>query len=153
MALKSIPLRREAAVKLSLPVVCTFLFLAFVACRQTDPSGPGTPGAALDPRLAGFLEQVIKDPATLAKEKQDYAARKVPFELFIFAVFSRTVEFDTTPDNSLALSQLGEYLEKTRPTLAPTLEEQMVKFLADESHRTMLRQMFLDTVHGLSAPH
>jgi hypothetical protein len=62
------------------------------------------------------------------------------------------VKFDTTPDNSLALSQLGQYLEKTRPTLAPTLEEGMVQFLADESHHTMMRQMFLETVRRLSAP-
>jgi len=129
------------------------LSLSLVACRQPDSSAADPSTTTLDPRLAGFLEVAIKDPATLAKEKQDYAARKVPFELFIFAVFSRKVKFDTTPDNSLALSQLGEYLEKTRPRLEPSLEEEMVKFLADESHRTMIRQMFLQTVHGLSAPH
>jgi len=138
--------------KRSVAIVCAFLLLAIVACRQTDPSGLSDSTTALDPRLAGFLEVAIKDPATLAKEKQDYAARSISFEQFIFAVFSRMVEFDTTPDNSLALSQLGEYLEKTRPVLSPTLEAEMTRFLADESHRTMLRQMFLQTVQGLSAP-
>jgi hypothetical protein len=134
-------------------VLCTALLLAVAACRQTDPPGPASSDMALDPRLAGFLEQVIKDPATLAKEKQDYATRKIPFEQFIFAVFTRKVKFDTTPDNSLALSQLGEYLERTRPALEPSLEDEMVRFLANESHQTMMRKLFLQTVHGLSAPH
>ena len=125
------------------------LVLGLAACRQTD-SGGDPSAAAIDPRLAGFLEVAIKDPPTLAKEKQDYAARKVTFEQFIFAVFTRKVEFDNTPDNSLALAQLGEYIEKTRPKLDPSLEEEMVKFLADESHSTMMRQMFLQTVRGLS---
>ena len=128
------------------------LVLGLAACRETD-SGADPSGSAIDPRLAGFLEVAIKDPATLAKEKQDYATNKVSFEQFILAVFTRKVEFDTTPDNSLALSQLGEYLEKTRPKLAPSLEEEMVKFLADESHSTMMRQMFLESVRGLSTHH
>jgi hypothetical protein len=63
------------------------------------------------------------------------------------------VKFDTTPDNSMAMSQLGEYLEKARPTLDPKLLEQMESFYKVEANQTMMRGMFLTTVRGLTKGH
>ena len=117
-----------------------------VACLAlANPSLAGT----LDPRLSGFLETVIKDPPTLAKEKEDYASQGITFEAFIYAVYTRMVEFDNTPDNSMALAQLGQYLEEKRPGVSPQLLDQMTGFYTAKENQTMMRGMFLETVRGL----
>ena len=103
----------------------------------------------LDPRLSGFLEVVIKDPATLAHEKQDYASRGITFEAFIYAVYTRVVELDNTSDNSYALAQLGQYLEEKRPGVSPQLLDQMTGYYTAKENQTMMRGMFLETVRGL----
>jgi hypothetical protein len=110
----------------------------------------GLAGAAtLDSRLSGFLETAIKDPATLAQEKEDYASRGVTLEAFIYAVYTRAVEFDNTADNSMALAQLGQYLEEKRPGVSPQLLDQMIGFYTAKENQTMMRGMFLETVRGL----
>ena len=119
---------------------------ALVACLVV--ASPSL-AATLDPRLSGFLETVIKDPATLAKEKDDYASRGVTLEAFIYAVYTRVVEFDNTPDNSMALAQLGQYLEEKRPGVSPQLLDQMTGFYTAKENQTMMRGMFLETVRGL----
>jgi len=74
--------------------------------------------------LADFLEFVIKDPAVLKMEKEDYASRGVTFEVFIYAVYTGAMKIDDAPDNEQArrlgpnagaLAQLGQYFEEQRP--------------------------------------
>jgi hypothetical protein len=124
--------------------------LSLFSCKSTDHVAKSPPGT-LDPRLGGFLEQVFKDnPSQLEKEKHDYASLGVTFEPFIYSVYTGVVKFDTTPDNSMAMAQLGEYLEKARPELAPGLLEQMESFYRVEANQTTMRGMFLTTVRGLT---
>jgi len=100
-----------------------FTLLSLFGCKSPD-QGATVPKGTLDPRLGGFLEQIFKnDPSQLEKEKHDYASRGVTLEPFIYSVFTGAVKVDTTPDNSMAMAQLGEYLEKVRPSLAPDLLE------------------------------
>jgi hypothetical protein len=133
--------------------ICRILpFLVVVGllgCRSSDRPATTTSGS-LDPRLGGFLETIFKDPEALAREKNDYATRGVTFEPFIYVIYTGTVRMDTTPDNSMALAQLGEYLEKIRPELAPELLAKMEEFYAVESNHTFMRGMFLTTVKGLT---
>ena len=135
---------------------CLVLLVALfglIGCKSSEQAATNSPGT-LDPRLGGFLEHIFKDdPAQLEKEKKDYASKGVTFEPFIFSVYSGMVKFDTTPDNSMAMSQLGEYLEKVRPTLDPKLLEQMESFYKVEANQTMMRGMFLTTVRGLTKGH
>ena len=128
---------------LPLLLVCTF------GCKST-PSTQGAAPAGLDPRLGDFLQTAITDRATLDKEKRDYASYGISFEQFIYSVYTHSVAFDNTPDNSRALAQLGEHLEKKRPVLAPELAEEMETFYADSTHQTFIRGMFLTTVKGLT---
>jgi hypothetical protein len=116
------------------------------ARAETSPSN-----APLDPRLEGFLVQVIQDKAQLEKEKQIYAAQHVSLEAFIFFVYTRSIQIDSTADNAVALAQLGGYLEEKRPALSPKLEKEMKKFYARKANQTFMRGMFLTTIHGLSA--
>ena len=122
------------------------LLLAFAAIAPTGHAAP----AKLDPRLGSFLEFVIQDPEVLESEQREYAENGVTFEAFVYAVYTRKVEFDETPDNAQALAQLGRFLEEQRPVLDPRLGEQMAEFLATEANRTFMRGMFLQTVRGLS---
>jgi len=135
---------------------CLVLLVALfglIGCKSSEQAATN-PTGTLDPRLGGFLEHIFKDdPAQLEKEKKDYASNGVTFEPFIFSVYSGMVKFDTTPDNSMAMSQLGEYLEKVRPTLDPKLLEQMESFYKVEANQTMMRGMFLTTVRGLTKGH
>ena len=134
----------------------TLLMLALLGlfgCKSSEPAAKYPPGT-LDPRLGGFLEQIFKDDAAqLEQEKKDYAAKGVTLEPFIYSVYSGMVKFDTTPDNSMAMAQLGEYLEKARPTLDPKLLEMMESFYKVEANQTMMRGMFLTTVRGLTKGH
>jgi len=115
--------------------------------------------ATLDPRLGDFLEFVIKDPAVLKREKEDYASRGVTFEVFIYAVYTGAVKIDDAPDNEEArrlgpnpgaLAQLGQYLEEQRPTLSAKLLDQMDEFYSVKSNQTFMRGMFLESVRGLN---
>ena len=124
--------------------------LSLFGCKSTDDVAKSSPGT-LDPRLGGFLELIFKDnPSQLEREKRDYASRGVTFEPFIYMVYTGGVKFDTTPDNSMAMAQLGGYLEKVRPELAPELLERMESFYRVEANQTMMRGMFLTTVRGLT---
>jgi hypothetical protein len=116
--------------------------------------------ATLDPRLADFLEFVIKDPTVLKAEKEDYASRGVTFEVFIYAVYTGAVKIDAAPDNEQArrlgpnpgaLAQLGQYLEEQRPELSAKLLDQMAEFYSVKSNQTFMRGMFLESVRGLTA--
>lgn len=126
----------------------------WLVCALGCKSTPSTPASAapsgLDLRLADFLRTAITDQATLEREKRDYASYRVSFEQFIYSVYTHSVAFDNTPDNSMALAQLGEYLEKKRPALAPELAEEMETFYADSTHQTVMRGMFLTTVKGMT---
>jgi len=115
--------------------------------------------ATLDPRLADFLEFVIKDPAVLKKEREDYASRGVTFEVFIYAVYTGAVKVDDAPDNEQArrlgpnagaLAQLGQYLEEQRPELSAKLLDQIAEFYSVKSNQTFMRGMFLESVRGLT---
>jgi hypothetical protein len=115
--------------------------------------------ANLDPRLAGFLEFVIKDPATLEAEKKDYASRGATFEPFIYAVYTGAVKIDVTPDseearrlgpNVRALAQLGQYLEEKRPKLSAELLDKMAEFYSVKSNQTFIRGMVLESVRRLT---
>ena len=115
--------------------------------------------ATLDPRLGDFLEFVIKDPAVLKKEREDYASRGVTFEVFIYAVYTGAVKIDNTPDNEQArrlgpnagaLAQLGQYLEEQRPELSAKLLDQMAEFYSVKSNQTFMRGMFLESVRRLT---
>jgi hypothetical protein len=142
------------------------LLLALLGCRsseqgsapaaldapQGEPSGRSAP-ASLDPRLSAFLAVVIKDPVALEKEKRDYAARNVSFEQFIYFVYTGAIKIDQTPDNAKALAELGEYLEKQRPSLSPQLTTQMEEFYSVETNQTFMRGMFLETIRGLTKSH
>jgi len=137
-------------IRRTLSLLSLFALLGLFGCRSSDPAATGHPGT-LDPRLGGFLEHIFKDdPAQLERENQDYASKGVTLEPFIYQVYTGGVKFDNTPDNSLAMSQLGEYLEKARPPLAPELLEQMESFYSVEANKTMMRGMFLTTVRGLT---
>src|SRR5258706_2170352 len=115
--------------------------------------------AILDPRLADFLEFVIKDPAVLKAEKEDYASRGVTFEVFIYAVYTGAVKIDHAPDNEQArrlgpnpgaLAQLGQYLEEQRPELSAKLLDQMAEFYSVKSNKTFIRGMVLESVRRLT---
>ena len=115
--------------------------------------------ATLDPRLADFLEFVIKDPAVLKKEREDYASRGVTFEVFIYAVYTGAMKIDDAPDNEQArrlgpnagaLAQLGQYLEEQRPELSAKLLDRMAEFYSVKSNQTFVRGMFLESVRRLT---
>lgn len=102
----------------------------------------------LDPRLDAFLSRVIQDPATLRTEKATYAKNQVSFEDLVFVVYTAKIRLDDTPDNSQALAQLGEYIEKERPDISPGLLARLEKFYSPEENRTFMRGMFLETIRG-----
>lgn len=129
------------------------LALALSCSAAIAAGGNGTPAhvAGLDPRLADFLPHVISDPAELKSEEEIYAKNHISFEQLILSAYTMQVKLDDTPDNSLALAQLGGYLEKNRPHLAPTLLPQLQQYFdRDKKHQTTLRGMFLTTVRELS---
>lgn len=102
----------------------------------------------LDPRLDGFLSYVIKDPAILQQEKDTYAKNQVSFEDLVFVVYSGKISLDNTPDNSQALAQLGEYIEKERPHISPELLARLEAFYSPKENKTFMRGMFLETIRG-----
>jgi hypothetical protein len=145
-------IKRYARILSLLLVIC---LLDFGSSGHAEKSAP-----TLDPRLADFLEFVIKDPAVLKTEKEDYASRGVTFEAFIYAVYTGAVKIDDAPDNEEtrrvgpnagALAQLGQYLEEQRPELAAKLLDQMDAFYSVKSNQTFMRGMFLESVRGLTA--
>ncbi len=117
--------------------------------RSTNQSVPSVTG---DARLNAFLKAVIQDEDEQEKTTRTMAEANVSFEDFIEAIVTRRVIFDSTPDNSMALAQLGEYLEEVRPTIDPALVTRLETFLGVEENRTMLRQLFLETLKGMNAP-
>src|SRR6266576_2353271 len=153
------PKTREAAMKIKryarvLSLLLVLGFIGFGSSGHAEKSG-----ATLDPRLADFLEFVIKDPAVLKTEKEDYASRGVTFEVFIYAVYTGAVKIDNAPDteearrlgpNPGALAQLGQYLEEQRPELSAKLLDEMVQFYSVKSNQTFMRGMFLESVRGLT---
>src|SRR5882672_7463124 len=115
------PGRREAAMKNKRYARVLSLVLVLGLTGLGSSGHAEKSAATLDPRLADFLEFVIKDPAVLKVEKKDYASRGVTFEVFIYAVYSGAVKIDDAPDNEQtrrlgpnagALAQLGQYLEE-----------------------------------------
>jgi len=102
-----------------------------------------------DPRLDAFLSRVINDPAALRTEKDTYAKKQVSFEDLVFVVYSAKIRLDDTPDNSQALAQLGEYIEKERPYISPGLLAKLEEFYSPEENRTFMRGMFLETIRGV----
>lgn len=106
-------------------------------------------GDSVDPRLGGFLASVIKDPKALKAEQEAYAKRKVTFEEFIAVVFTAKVKFDNTPDNSQALSQIGGYIEKTRPFISKDLLTYLESFNAKKENETFMRGMLIATIKGV----
>ncbi len=127
------------------------LALAFSCSAAIAGSGGKAAVKGLDPRLADFLPSVISDPAELKSEEEVYAKNHVSFEQLILVAYTMQVKLDSTADNSLALAQLGGYLEKRRPHLASTLLPQLQDYYdQDKKHQTALRGMFLTTVRELS---
>lgn len=99
----------------------------------------------LDPRLADFLPQVIKDPAALRSEEKIYAANHISFEQLILTIYTGQVQIDE-PDNQRAIAQLGQYIDTRHPHIAPSLLPRLESYYADKKHQTMLRGMFLNTI-------
>src|SRR5258705_3686281 len=136
-----------------------FSLLLVLGLTAFGPSGHAESAATLDPRLGDFLEFVIKNPAVLKMEKEDYASRGVTFEVFIYAVYTGAVNIDKAPDNEQArrvgpnagaLAQLGQYLEEQRPELSAKLLDQMAELYSVKSNQTFIRGMFLESVRGLT---
>ncbi len=105
---------------------------------------------SLDTRLEKYLINQIEDQETLERVKNQYVEEKLTFEEFIKAMFTRELEFDTTPDNSLALSKLGIYLEKERPRISKDLVKELENFLKQKNNQTMMRGMVFQTIKSLS---
>jgi len=101
----------------------------------------------VDSRLKSFLEYVIKNPNELNNVLNQYKGKPISFEYFIYQIFTGKVEFDTTPDNSMALGQLGLYLEENRPELSDDLLKELKNF--NENNKTMMRGMLILTIEGL----
>ncbi len=99
----------------------------------------------LDPRLADFLPQVIKDSAALRSEEETYAEHHVSFEQLILTIYTGQVQIDE-PDNQRAIAQLGQYIDTRHPHIAPSLLPRLESYYADKKHQTMLRGMFLNTI-------
>ncbi len=122
--------------------VLLFLFTSSSIAQSTPDS--------LDNRLEKYLTNQIEDQEMLERVKNLYAKEKLTFEEFIKAMFTRELEFDTTPDNSLALSKLGSYLERERPKISKDLVKELEKFLEQKDNQTMMRSMIILTIKGLS---
>lgn len=104
----------------------------------------------LDPRLDAFLSRVIEDPATLRAEKATYAKNGVSFEDLVFLVYSAKIRLDDSADNSMALAQLAEYIEKERPKVSLELLGKLEKFHSAKENQTFMRSMFLETIRGVA---
>ncbi|XWN37885.1 MAG: hypothetical protein ROO71_02935 [Balneola sp.] len=122
--------------------VLLFLFTSSSIAQSTPDS--------LDNRLEKYLTNQIEDQEMLVRVKNLYAKEKLTFEEFIKAMFTHELEFDTTPDNSLALSKLGSYLERERPKISKDLVKELEKFLEQKDNHTMMRSMIILTIKGLS---
>lgn len=138
-------------------IVLFAVFLASCAPNRSTssierPTSKPATSATGDARLNAFLKVAIHDEAERGEVMRTMAESNVSFEDFIETVFTHRVAFDTTPDNSMALAQLGEYLEEVRPTIAPALVSRLEEFLGVEDNRTMLRELFLQTLKGRNAP-
>jgi hypothetical protein len=103
----------------------------------------------IDSRLKDFLAHEIKDANTLEQQINMYSESKTSFEDFILVVYTGAMKFDSTPDNSLFLSKIGGFLEKSRPTLSANLQNELEQFYSKKSNQTMMRGMLLNTVKGL----
>ena len=109
-----------------------------------------TASDSLDSRLEKYLTSQIDDRETLNRVKNQYAEEGLAFEKFIKLMFTRELKFDTTPDNSLALSKLGAYLEKEKPKLSEELVEKLESFVEKKDNQTMMRGMVLQTIKSIT---
>jgi hypothetical protein len=146
------------------PALIVVLLLAASCARGAASNGPGHPEgqadqpsdappatvAAADPRLVAFFEETIDDTGERRSVIREYADASVTFETFIEAVFTRRLAFDATPDNSMAIAQLGKHIEERRPTIDASIVDRLQRFFAVEGNQTAMRGMFLETIRSLT---
>lgn len=106
------------------------------------------PKEGIDERLGNFLNFVIEDEDEFLKVKNQYNGQPISFEYFIYQLYTNKIKFDTTEVNSLALAQMGQYLEEKRPVISKDLYNELKKLNLDE--KDMMRGMFLMTLKALS---
>jgi hypothetical protein len=103
-----------------------------------------------DPRLRDFFTVVVPDEAERTAALAKMNGANVSFEDFIESVFTNKVSFDNTGDNSMALAQLGQYLENKRPAIDANLITRLETFQNAKPKKDMMHNLFIETLKGLT---
>lgn len=112
----------------------------FLSCSHA-PKG----NRVLDPRVEKFIDLHIENQEVSKRMRADLT--DVPFEKFFSLVYTAKIKVDGTPDNSMMLAMLGQYIEKERPPFDSKVIPELEAF--EKENRTFMRTMLLNTIKDL----